>query len=70
VWAAVSAGLGVTVRTAAGLPPSLRVLDDAHLPPLPQVGLRLHRTAADLNPPAQRLHDIVLQALQPWVTIG
>ena len=70
VWAAVSAGLGVTVRTVAGLPSSLRVLDDPHLPPLPDVGLRLHRAVAALNPPAQRLHDIVLQALQPSVSIG
>jgi DNA-binding transcriptional LysR family regulator len=63
VWAAVAAGLGVTVRTAVGLPPSLRVLEDARLPALPDVGLRLHRNAAELNPPAQRLHDIVLEAL-------
>jgi hypothetical protein len=38
--------------------------DAAWLPPLPDVGLRLHRAEAELNPPAQRLHDIVLQALQ------
>ncbi|MYM23566.1 LysR family transcriptional regulator [Duganella sp. FT135W] len=66
VWAAAAAGLGLTVRTDMGLPPSLRVLDvhdAAGLPPLPDVGLRLHRAEAELNPPAQRLHDIVLQAL-------
>lgn len=64
VWAAVAAGLGVTVRTGAGLPSSLRVLDDARLPSLPDVGLRLHRAEAELAPPAQRLHEIVLQALR------
>lgn len=63
VWAAVAAGLGVTVRTDAGLPPSLRVLDAPSLPPLPDIGLRLYRADADLNPPAQHLHDIVLEAL-------
>jgi DNA-binding transcriptional LysR family regulator len=66
VWAAAAAGLGLTVRTDLGLPPSLRVIDvqdAAWLPPLPEVGLRLHRAEAELNPPAQRLHDIVLQAL-------
>jgi len=66
VWAAAAAGLGLTVRTELGLPSSLRVLDAhdaAWLPPLPEVGLRLHRAEAELNPPAQRLHDIVLQAL-------
>lgn len=64
VWAAVAAGLGLTVRTSVGLPSSLRVLEDARLPSLPEVGLRLHRAVAELNPPAQRLHDIVLQALR------
>lgn len=64
VWAAAAAGLGVTVRTGAGLPASLRLLDTPGLPPLPEVGLRLYRAEAALNPPAQRLHDIVLQALQ------
>lgn len=63
VWAAVAAGLGVTVRTDVGLPAALRPLDDARLPLLPEIGLRLHRAEAELNPPAQRLHDIVLQAL-------
>lgn len=66
VWAAAAAGLGLTVRTELGLPPSLRVIDAQEalwLPPLPEVGLRLHRAEAELNPPAQRLHDIVLQAL-------
>ncbi|NVM78176.1 DNA-binding transcriptional LysR family regulator [Duganella sp. SG902] len=64
VWAAAAAGLGLTVRTGMGVPSSLRVLDDPRLPPLPDVGLLLHRAEAELNPPAQRLHDIVLEALQ------
>jgi DNA-binding transcriptional LysR family regulator len=63
VWAAVAAGLGVTVRTAVGLPPSLRLLDAPILPPLPDIGLRLYRAEPHLSPPAQHLHDIVLQAL-------
>ncbi|MRX08402.1 LysR family transcriptional regulator [Pseudoduganella sp. FT25W] len=67
VWAAVAAGLGVTVRTTVGLPPSVRLLETAALPPLPDIGLRLYRAEAELHPPAQRLHDIVLQAV---VTIG
>ena len=69
VWAAVAAGLGVTVRTDVGLPPSLRVLDAPSLPPLPDIGLRLYRAEADLHPAAQHLHDIILQALSP-VSIG
>jgi DNA-binding transcriptional LysR family regulator len=63
VWAAVAAGLGVTVRTDVGLPPSLRVLEAPSLPPLPDIGLRLYRAEADLHPAAQHLHDIVLEAL-------
>ncbi|WP_445231577.1 LysR substrate-binding domain-containing protein [Duganella rhizosphaerae] len=63
VWAAVAAGLGVTVRTVVGLPPALRALDQPGLPPLPVIGLRLHRGADELSAPAQRLHDIVLQAI-------
>jgi DNA-binding transcriptional LysR family regulator len=63
VWAAVAAGLGVTVRTHVGLPPSLRLLEAPSLPPLPDIGLRLYRAEADLHPPAQHLHDIVLEAL-------
>ncbi|GJI97875.1 LysR family transcriptional regulator [Duganella caerulea] len=65
VWAAVAAGLGVTVRTGLVLPPRLGALDDLALPPLPMIALRLHRMEAQLNPPAQRLHDIVLEALEP-----
>ena len=65
VWAAVAAGLGVTVRTSLALQPALRVLDAPGLPPLPAIGLRLHRGAEDLSAPAQRLHDIVLEALAP-----
>ncbi|RFP11296.1 MULTISPECIES: LysR substrate-binding domain-containing protein [unclassified Duganella] len=63
VWAAVAAGLGVTVRTQVGLPPALRALEQPGLPPLPVIGLRLHRGADELSAPAQRLHDIVLQAI-------
>lgn len=71
VWAAAAAGLGVTVRTGLVLPPGVRVLDGAALPALPVVGLRLHRAEAQLSAPAQRLHDIVLEALAPLlVTIG
>lgn len=63
VWAAVAAGLGVTVRTGMALPPSLRVLEGSELPRLPAVGLRLHRGAAQLPAPAQRLQEILLDAI-------
>lgn len=69
VWAAVAAGLGLTVRTAVGLPANLRVLsndDDSalHLPELPVIGLSLLRHEAQLQPAALRLREIILQAIQ------
>ena len=63
VWAAVAAGLGVTVRTDIGVPSRLRVLEGGGLPPLPSVGLLLHRADAAANPVTERLRDIVLQTL-------
>ncbi len=43
VWAAVEAGLGVTIRTAANLPKSLRVLGSSDgMPALPSVSLALY----------------------------
>lgn len=51
IWAAVAAGLGVTVRTRFGLRNNLRVLPTAEygLPALMKVGLVLHRLEAKPN---------------------
>jgi DNA-binding transcriptional LysR family regulator len=62
IWAAVGAGLGVTVRTRAGLPPRLRVLD--HLPRLPSLGLDLHRTDADSSAAVKRLEVLLREHLK------
>lgn len=61
LWAGVAAGLGLTVRTAVGLPPGVRALDgrDGNLPPLPSITLAVYRKDADLDPWAERLIDIV-----------
>ncbi|MEC5160672.1 DNA-binding transcriptional LysR family regulator [Janthinobacterium sp. CG_S6] len=71
VWAAVAAGLGVTVRTEIGLPPGLRALGHAAagLPPLPRVDLVLHRAAALPDPTTQRLRDSVLHAVAPLIPV-
>ncbi len=61
VWAAVGAGLGVTVRTQAGMPTHLRILDG--LPRLPQIGLSLYRAEAGPTPVIQRLSEIVRTSL-------
>ncbi len=59
LWAAIEAGLGVTVRIAALMPPRLR--EAARLPPLPTIGLGLHDAGRTLAPPAQRLSEVLLQ---------
>jgi DNA-binding transcriptional LysR family regulator len=61
VWAAVAAGLGVTVRTEFGLPRTLAPVRSSSigLPPLPRIGLSMHRADAQLSPPALRLHDLI-----------
>ncbi len=42
LWAAVAAGLGISLRTVASVPPGLRVLDaESGLPPLPEISLML-----------------------------
>jgi len=64
LWAAAAAGLGVTVRTALGLPSSLAALGKSSgLPKLPQIALSLY--AAEANPPraVARLREILLDEL-------
>lgn len=64
VWAAVEAGLGVTLRTAAGLPRDLTSISG--LPPLaqPPLSLTIHDGGRTLSPAGVRLADIVVQTLQ------
>lgn len=65
VWAAVAAGLGLTVRTRFGLPASLAVLAAPQhgLPPLPHIGLALHRAQDRLPEAAARLHALVRECV-------
>jgi DNA-binding transcriptional LysR family regulator len=62
IWAAVAAGLGVTARTRAGLPGSLKVLRT--LPPLPQVGLSIHRADAEVSIAVRRLEELLMMQLE------
>lgn len=64
VWAAVSAGLGVTVRTAAGLPPGLSPLAPDLLPALGQLGVVLHRAEDQPSAAVQRLAQIVVERIE------
>jgi len=61
VWAAVDAGLGLTVRTPAGLPKHLHVLEG--LPELPKIALKLHWAESEPAPPIKQLREILLNKL-------
>ncbi|MEW9622786.1 LysR substrate-binding domain-containing protein [Rhodanobacter geophilus] len=64
-WAAVSAGLGVSVRTPLGLPASVRApgAKEAGLPALPMLGLSLHRAEAEPAPAVAQLARIIVRTL-------
>ncbi|KWN17105.1 LysR family transcriptional regulator [Burkholderia ubonensis] len=65
LWAAASAGLGLTVRSHYGLPASVRLLDAAPLglPELPSVPLMLLRRASSATPTVDRLARIMTHAV-------
>lgn len=65
LWAAVAAGLGVGVRTRAGLPSSVRALGaaEAGLPPLPRIALSLHAAEAETTSAVARLASILRETL-------
>ena len=57
IWAAVQAGLGITVRTPAGKPEGLAILNE--LPVLPRIGLNLNYRKNPGEPLPARLSEIV-----------
>ena len=64
LWAAAEAGLGVTVRTVASIPPHLANIGKAcRLPKLPSVQLALHSGSRSLSPAASRLRDVLFETL-------
>jgi DNA-binding transcriptional LysR family regulator len=64
LWAGVAGGLGITLRTAAGLPSTLRVLGEAQgLPPLPSVELCLHARGTGGGPALNGLARVVVESL-------
>lgn len=66
LWAAAAAGLGLTLRTAIGVPGSLRALAPAAhgLPRLPRIALSLYRAAAEPEAPVAQLAMLLRQAVQ------
>ncbi len=64
LWAALNAGLGITVRTAVGAPPNLVAVGERfRLPTLPFVKLCLSSAGRPLTPAVARLRDILHQTL-------
>ncbi|WP_087688344.1 LysR substrate-binding domain-containing protein [Pandoraea sp. PE-S2R-1] len=62
LWSGVAAGLGITLRTAAGLPPTLRRLGEKDgLPPLPLVELCLHTAPAEMPPALVQLKRAIVE---------
>lgn len=64
LWAAVNAGLGVTVRMPLGLPPGVAPLKLPCLPALPEVRLSLHRRREHGPAAVEALFAIVAGAFQ------
>lgn len=65
LWAAVSAGLGVTVRGADDVPPHLQQLDPDRLglPSLPSLPLYLHRAEMVPQPAVALFRDLLVPVL-------
>jgi DNA-binding transcriptional LysR family regulator len=66
LWAAIAAGIGISLRTIASAPPSLRVLGpESGLPPLPAISLLLVESPTDAASPALlRFKEILLDTCQ------
>jgi DNA-binding transcriptional LysR family regulator len=65
LWAATAAGLGISVRTPAGLPSSVTRLDarQAGLPEIGTLGLVLLQAEAMPDPATARLAELIRQAI-------
>ena len=62
LWAGVAAGLGITARLGADLPPSLMRLDQRHgLPRLPSVDLCLHTAPGPTSEALTHLRQAVVE---------
>jgi DNA-binding transcriptional LysR family regulator len=62
IWAAVAAGLGVTLRTRIGLPSHLTVVPA--LPPVPSLGYVLHSGGDNTTPATRQLAALIKTSLQ------
>lgn len=63
IWAAVDAGLGITVRTVAGMPNCLKIIESDHLPTLPSLKLLLLNSEGSKTPAIGVLQEMLEDAL-------
>ncbi|MET0257255.1 MAG: LysR substrate-binding domain-containing protein [Methylobacterium sp.] len=72
IWAAVSAGLGVALRTPINCHPAIEALDPAShgLPVLPSLSLVLHRRETHAQPLADHLTVLMRQTLRETLPKG
>lgn len=64
IWAAVGAGLGVTVRTPVGVPRGLEVVAPSARPPvLPAIALWLHESPTAASPLIAELRALLVQSI-------
>jgi DNA-binding transcriptional LysR family regulator len=62
LWAAVAAGLGLTLRTRIGLPSHLTVVSG--LPPVPSLGYMLHSAGDEQTPAIRVLAGLIKTSLE------
>ena len=64
IWAAVEAGLGITLRTATGMPAQLAVMESRFgLPRLPMVDVSLHDGRRELSTAASHFKNVLCETL-------
>lgn len=64
IWAAINAGLGVTVRSTMGMPSSLTTVGHEALPVLPALGVALLQSQPRLPEATARLKALLVENLQ------
>ncbi|MFY9937831.1 MAG: hypothetical protein WAK33_13205, partial [Silvibacterium sp.] len=69
LWAAVSAGLGLTARAELGLPADVQTID-LGLPPLGNISITLHRRRGLRAPNAIRFAEITEELVATYLRSG
>ncbi|KAB7895655.1 LysR family transcriptional regulator [Rouxiella sp. S1S-2] len=59
IWAAATAGLGITLRTEMGMPAPLRYLEASSLPEVGDIGIMLHQSTSQLTPATDYLQQTI-----------